>query len=63
MVRGNSYSGTSTVSGGILVAGGPGYGGDFCVNSQIVGNTLPGSTFAVDADPSFTNRAKVHANK
>jgi len=26
-------------------------------------NTIPGSTFAVDADPSFTNRAKVHANK
>ncbi|HKQ51887.1 MAG TPA: right-handed parallel beta-helix repeat-containing protein [Pyrinomonadaceae bacterium] len=25
--------------------------------------TLPGSTFAVDADPSFTNRPKVHANK
>lgn len=25
--------------------------------------TVPGSTFAVDADPSFTNRAKVHANK
>jgi hypothetical protein len=26
-------------------------------------NTVPGSTFSVDADPSFTNRAKVHANK
>jgi hypothetical protein len=26
-------------------------------------NTIPGATFAVDADPSFTNRAKVHANK
>jgi hypothetical protein len=26
-------------------------------------NTIPGSTYAVDADPSFTNRAKVHANK
>jgi len=26
-------------------------------------NTVPGGTFAVDADPSFTNRAKVHANK
>jgi hypothetical protein len=25
--------------------------------------TLPGSTYAVDADPSFTNRPKVHANK
>jgi hypothetical protein len=133
-VSGNSYTGNSTASGGILVVGGPGNGGDFCVNSQIVGNTLtgndvgvylsqyeadssaparatnikvinntishgavtngfvyqagisdvgnndklinntisgsgynpstlPGSTFAVDADASFTNRAKVHANK
>jgi hypothetical protein len=26
-------------------------------------NTMPGSTFSVDADPSFTNRPKVHANK
>lgn len=26
-------------------------------------NTILGSTFSVDADPSFTNRAKVHANK
>jgi hypothetical protein len=25
--------------------------------------TLPGVTYSVDADPSFTNRAKVHANK
>lgn len=42
-------------------------------NDKIVGNTItgagynpatqPGSTFAVDADPSFTNRPKVHANK
>jgi len=133
-VNGNSYTGASDVSGGILGAGGPGYGGDFCVNIQIdkndldgndvgvylsqyeadftppstmtnikvvnntitnnalsngyiyqagvsdVGNNdkiinntisgigydptyLPGSTFAVDADSSFTNRAKVHANK
>ena len=132
-VSGNSYTGTSTVSGGILVVGGPGYFGDFCVNVQIdknvvtgndvgvflsqyeadfsapatatnikvvnneisndaqnnfiyqagvsdVGNndkiiannisgagydpnTSPGVTFAVDADVSFTNRPKVHANK
>jgi hypothetical protein len=133
-VAGNSYTGSSTVSGGILVAGGPGYGGDFCVNIQIdknvvtgndvgvyisqyeadfsapvsatnikvvnnvisndalnngyiyqagvsdVGNndkiiantisgmgydpnTIFGATFAVDADESFTNRPKVHANK
>jgi hypothetical protein len=133
-VAGNSYTGTSDVSGGVLVVGGPGYGGDFCINVQIqqntisesdvgvyvsqyeadfsapatatnikvvnntiskagvtngfvyqagvsdVGNndkiiannisgagydpnTIPGSTFSVDADASFTNRAKVHANK
>lgn len=133
-VTGNSYTGTSTVSGGILVVGGPGYGGDFCRNVQIVQNrvegadvgvyvsqyeadfgapatatnikvvnnviskasvtnglvyqagvsdvgnndkiitnrisgagydpaTLAGSTYAVDADTSFTNRPKVHANK
>jgi len=133
-VAGNSYTGTSDASGGVLVVGGPGYGGDFCLNVQVqqntiresdvgvyvsqyeadfsapatatnikvvnntiskagvtngfvyqagvsdVGNndkiiannisgagydpnTLPGSTFSVDADASFTNRAKVHANK
>ena len=133
-VAGNSYTGSSTVSGGILVVGGPGYGGDFCVNIQIdknvvtgndvgvylsqyeadfsapafatnikvvnneisnnavnngyiyqagvsdVGNndkivantisgigydpnTIVGATFSVDADESFTNRPKVHANK
>lgn len=133
-VTGNSYTGSSTASGGILVVGGPGYGGDFCINVQIVQNTLdvndvgvflsqyeadfsppliqtnikvvnnsinhsavtngyvyqagvsdvgnndkiiantisgagydpatiPGSTFAVDADESFTTRPKVHANK
>jgi hypothetical protein len=133
-VSGNSYTGSSTVSGGILIVGGPGYGGDFVVNAQIVQNTvtendvgvyvsqyeadfsapdkatnikvvnntisknevtngyvyqagvsdvgnndkiinnkisgagynpatIPGSTFAVDADESFTNRPKVHANK
>lgn len=132
-VSGNSYTGPD-VSGGVLIVGGPGYGGDFCVGVQVqqntisesdvgvyvsqyeadfsapatatnikvvnntitkagvtngyiyqagvsdVGNndkiiannisgagydpaTLPGQTFAVDADPSFTNRAKVHANK
>lgn len=133
-VSGNSYTGTSTVSGGILVVGGPGYGGDFCVGVQIIQNTItgndvgaylsqyeadfsapvtatnikvtnntishadvtngyvyqagvsdvgnndkiiantisgtgydpatiPGSTFYIDADLSFTNRVKVHANR
>lgn len=133
VVSDNSYTGTSTADGGILVVGGPGYGGAFCVNSQIVKNTLVnndvgvfvsqyeadfsapatqtnikvvnntisnsaktngiyqagvsdvgnndkiitnrisgagydaanpcGCLFAVDADVSFTNRPKVHANK
>jgi hypothetical protein len=134
LVQGNSYTGASAVSGGILVVGGPGYDGDFCVGVDIVGNrlsgndvgvfvsqyeadftppakatnvkvvnnvighdavtngyvyqagvsdvgnndkiinnkisgagynpaTLPGSTFAVDADPAFTSRPKVHANR
>ncbi|MBI5282609.1 MAG: right-handed parallel beta-helix repeat-containing protein [Candidatus Solibacter usitatus] len=133
-VTGNSYTGSSTVSGGIIVVGGPGYGGAFCIgvdisqneldgndvgvfisqyeadwsapaaatnikvvnntiqnnavtngyiyqagvsdvgnNDKIIANrisgagydpaTLPGSTFEVDADSSFTNRPKVHANK
>lgn len=135
-VNGNSYTGVSAVSGGVLVVGGPGYGAGlaFCVGVQVMQNTingndvgvyisqyeadfsapatatnikavnnvishnavtngfvyqagvsdvgnndkiinnqisgagynpatLPGSTFSVDADPSFTNRAKVHANK
>lgn len=133
-VNGNSYTGSSTSSGGILVVGGPGYGGDFCFNIQIVQNTLstndigiylsqyeadfsapalatnikvvnndishdavtngyvyqagvsdvgngdkiinntisgigydpttiPGATFDVDADISFTNHPHVHANR
>jgi parallel beta-helix repeat protein len=40
VVTGHSYTGTSTVSGGILVVGGPGYGGDYCKNVQILKNTL-----------------------
>jgi len=39
-VSGNSYSGTSTVSGGIIVVGGPGYGDAYTTNVQIVGNTV-----------------------
>ena len=133
-VSGNSYTGSSTVSGGILVVAGPFYGSNYSVGDQIDGNivtgndvgvwlsqidglgnppatqtnikvvnntitnsavnnglvyqagvadqgnndkiinnkisglgynpaTLPGSTFYVDADVSFTNRPKVHANR
>lgn len=41
---------------------------DKIINNKISGigynpATIPGVTFAVDADASFTNRAKVHANK
>ena len=130
-VNGNSYSGTSTVSGGILVYGET---GAFCIGVQIVQNTisgndvgvfvsqleddsspplvatntkvinnvishasvtngyiyqagvsmagnndkiisntisgagydpatLPGATFAIDADPLYATRTKVHANR
>lgn len=41
---------------------------DKIINNNISGlgydpNTYPGSTFFVDADPSFAIRAKIHANK
>jgi hypothetical protein len=39
-VTGNSYTGSSTTSGGILVVGGPGYEGAFCVGVQVMQNTL-----------------------
>lgn len=46
-VSGNSYTGTSTVSGGIIVVGGPGYGNcvgttpcAYSTNSQIDSNTV-----------------------
>src|ERR1044072_2611888 len=50
-VSGNSYSGASTVSGGILVVGGPGYGGDFCRNVQIQQNTIEGADVGVYVSP------------
>ncbi len=43
-VSGNSYTGSSDASGGILVVGGPGYGGDFCVNIQIDKNVVAAMT-------------------
>lgn len=59
--------------GGIIVVGGPGYGtcpdGSPCAYTtgiQIVPNTIADNdvdTVAIDADVSFTNRPKVHANK
>jgi hypothetical protein len=133
-VAGNSYTGSSTVSGGIIVVGGPWYGLPYTTGTQIMKNTVTnndvgvflsniaadgsapptktnikvvnnrissdsvnngyvyqagvsdvgnndkiiantisglgydpqtmlGSTFTVDADASFTNKAKVHATK
>jgi hypothetical protein len=132
-VTGNSYTGSSTASGGIIVVGGPCYGGAYTVGTRIMDNvstnndvgiwlsnidadciTPPGTAtnikvvnnvissdglhngipyqagiadqgnndklihntisgpgydpnanpgvFSIDADPSFTNRPKVHAN-
>lgn len=53
-VTGNSYTGTSTVSGGIIVFGGPGYQGYFSgydgaysVGVQIVGNTVIGNDVGI----------------
>ncbi len=46
-VNGNSYTGSSAVSGGILVVGGPGYGGDYVTGVQIVGNTITGNDVGV----------------
>lgn len=46
-VAGNSYTGTSTTSGGILVVGGPGYGGDFVTGTQVQHNTLDGNDVGV----------------
>ncbi|HEU0026268.1 MAG TPA: right-handed parallel beta-helix repeat-containing protein [Ktedonobacterales bacterium] len=39
-VSDNSYTGTSTQSGGILVAGGDCYGGPYTTDTEIVGNTV-----------------------
>jgi len=53
-VTGNSYTGTSTVSGGIIVVGGPGYGicpdGNPCAyttGTQITGNTVVNNDIGV----------------
>ncbi len=39
-VAGNSYTGTSDVSGGIIVVGGPYYGNFYTIGTQIVGNIV-----------------------
>lgn len=46
-VSNNSYTGTSTVSGGILVVGGPFYGSNYGTGIQIEGNTVNGNDIGV----------------
>lgn len=48
-VSGNSYTGASTVSGGIIVVGGPGYGvgTPYTTGTQIVGNTVVNNDIGV----------------
>jgi hypothetical protein len=53
-VSANSYTGTSTVSGGIVVVGGPGYGAcpdgapcAYTVGTQIVGNTVTNNDIGI----------------
>lgn len=65
----NTISDSAVTNAGIYQAGVSDVGNnDKIINNTISGAgydpaTIPGSTFAVDADPSFTNRPKVHANK
>jgi hypothetical protein len=65
----NTLSNPAVTNGFIYQAGVSDQGNnDKIVANSISGagydpNSVPGSTFAVDADPAFTNRAKVHANK
>jgi parallel beta-helix repeat protein len=72
-VSGNSYTGTSTVSGGIIVVGGSCYGVGmaYTTNTQIVGNTVTGNDVGiwltnVDADclsaPTTATNIKVVNN-
>lgn len=47
-VTGNSYTGTNNAaSGGIIVVGGPCYGGAYTTNAQIVKNTVTGNDVGV----------------
>jgi parallel beta-helix repeat protein len=68
-VVGNIISNSAVTNGLVYQAGIADQGNnDKIINNTISGagydpNTPPGSTFAIDADTSFTNRPKVHANK
>ncbi|HEX6122449.1 MAG TPA: right-handed parallel beta-helix repeat-containing protein [Ktedonobacterales bacterium] len=46
-VTGNAYTGTSTASGGIIVVGGPFYGGDYTTGTQIEGNLVTGNDIGI----------------
>jgi hypothetical protein len=65
----NTISKAAVTNGYIYQAGVSDVGNDDKIISNRISGagydpaTLPGRTFDVDADPSFTNRAKVHANK
>ena len=65
----NTISKTAVTNGLIYQAGVSEQGNnDKIINNNISGagydpSTIFGATFAIDADPAFTNRAKIHANK
>ena len=65
----NTISKAGVTNGFIYQAGVSEQGNnDKIINNNISGagydpNTIFGATFAIDADPAFTNRAKIHANK
>jgi hypothetical protein len=65
----NTLSKASVTNGYVYQAGVSDVGNnDKIITNRISGAgydpaTLPGATFAVDADPSFTNRPKIQANK
>lgn len=70
VVSANQYTGNSTTSGGILIVGGPYYGGDFTTGINIERNELKNNDVGVsisqyEADlsiPSIQTKLKVHRN-
>ena len=65
-VVGNTISNSAVTNGYVYQAGVSDQGN----NDKIINNTISGAgyscpvvCFTVDADPSFTNKPKVHANK
>lgn len=70
IVSSNQYTGASTTSGGILIVGGPYYGGDFTTGINIERNELKNNDVGVSISqyesdlsiPSIPTRLKVHRN-